>query len=489
VGKTVFIGHGLLCLSGAPPLAETTIVSVQSATQITVGTNASATLTGTASLVWGTVDNSAANPALQNAWNAMVALLENTAAMLQLPAGIILVEAGVGCNPAIDPVNAPTIAGFGPAATVLMATPNFVFNSTNTGGAPVCASKNVFFGGITEASTNAQIYFRDFCIHGCGVELDPGSSGWTILSLGPNSIALNVYVNAWCGYVGNINGIYMAGPCTAINVQGESAGGISVVFQTAGQPINAYWIYAGDNNQGAAVLGSGTLNSYGGTYNSDSADQGLSVSGNAIINSYGELLEGVYLNAACTLNVYGGTMGINNASSSQGVVLFGNSSAKLYLCGTTLTPQGTTGYAIAGTGSVFDMGGNELTAGASGTIASGILVFNDDSITGTAQTLGNVALTSGWGSGAAVGAVIGNTRLEQFTVTAGSSPGASPVLTITFPTPFWVTPVCTITQTGGTFGELSNPSISVTKTAATITFSGTPANGHTYTFVLTAGNS
>jgi hypothetical protein len=145
-------------------------------------------------------------------------------------------------------------------------------------------------------------------------------------------------------------------------------------------------------------------------------------------------------------------------------------------------------------GNFVDVGGNifENCPSGSCTIATSAQMnsgtgsyFGTGSITGVAQTSGNLVLTSGWGSGAAAGTISGNTKLQQFTLTAAGTPGASPVLTVTFPSPYYVAPICTLTQTAGTnFTDITLPiSSSVGATGVTWTFTGTPVAAHTYTFV------
>lgn len=130
---------------------------------------------------------------------------------------------------------------------------------------------------------------------------------------------------------------------------------------------------------------------------------------------------------------------------------------------------------ISTTGSFTTTG----TAG-TGTVRSTWLLGDQ----GTAQSSGNIAI-SGWGSGAAVSAVTGYSQRTQFTITAGTSPSASPTIIVTFPDTAPVAPVCYAVATGGndTISTLSTGTPSTT-TSGTLTWVGTPTNTKTYKFLV-----
>jgi hypothetical protein len=161
-----------------------------------------------------------------------------------------------------------------------------------------------------------------------------------------------------------------------------------------------------------------------------------------------------------------------------------------HLRGTALQTanSGHTYIDVAGS-TLFDECGNAMGAAASASIAG--IAAGDCSITGTADASGNHALTSGWGT-ANVNTVAGYTKDVRFTISiTGGAPAASPVLTDTFATNFIAAPQggCTLTQTGGTFGVLSNPVPSaLTANGIAWTFTGTPVNGQSYTFARHCGN-
>lgn len=106
---------------------------------------------------------------------------------------------------------------------------------------------------------------------------------------------------------------------------------------------------------------------------------------------------------------------------------------------------------------------------------------------GTTQTSGNITL-SGWGTGAAVSAVSGYNQMQQFTITAGTTPSASPTFSATFPNTFPATPICKATQVGGT-GVIADITTGTPTTSATGTFTwlATPTNTQTYIMQINCG--
>lgn len=132
---------------------------------------------------------------------------------------------------------------------------------------------------------------------------------------------------------------------------------------------------------------------------------------------------------------------------------------------------------------IFDNGVNTLPT----TIPADAKVFGSLSVTGTAQTAAKIALTSGW-STSTVGSVSGASLISQWTVTVAGTPAANPVITVTFPTAFLQAPLCQYQQEGGTFGVVTNPTITTTATAATLTFAGTPVAAQTYNMTLSCSN-
>lgn len=131
---------------------------------------------------------------------------------------------------------------------------------------------------------------------------------------------------------------------------------------------------------------------------------------------------------------------------------------------TTITPTGLSTNGTAGSGKVRST-----------------WILGDQ---GTAQSSGNIAL-SGWGSGAAVSSVSGYSQRTQFTITAGTTPSASPTIVVTFPDASPAAPICYAQQVGGTGANqpIANGTTS-TSGSGTLTWSGTPVNTSTYKVVV-----
>lgn len=105
---------------------------------------------------------------------------------------------------------------------------------------------------------------------------------------------------------------------------------------------------------------------------------------------------------------------------------------------------------------------------------------------GTACTNGELALSGGWGSTAAVSAVAGTGQTCQWTITsAGSGTGANPTVTDTLTNALpGATTVCDMRMVGGTgtFTMINQTSLSAT--APVFTFLGTPAGSSTTYIVV-----
>lgn len=109
--------------------------------------------------------------------------------------------------------------------------------------------------------------------------------------------------------------------------------------------------------------------------------------------------------------------------------------------------------------------------------------FTRTTSAGTDHVAGDYALHANWGGGAAV-AVVADSKDEQWriTVTAGTVPGASPTVILTFKNgAFGIAPICLINQQGGT-GARADVDVSTTTTTATLTFIATPVDTLTYIF-------
>jgi hypothetical protein len=102
-------------------------------------------------------------------------------------------------------------------------------------------------------------------------------------------------------------------------------------------------------------------------------------------------------------------------------------------------------------------------------------------ITGaTALTSGSFAI-SGWGTGATVTGVRGSDAAHTFIITAGTAPGSSPTIALTFADGPWATIPIIIAQMVGGTGTVSDFALSPTAAGYTLTYDGIPVNGLTYT--------
>ena len=129
---------------------------------------------------------------------------------------------------------------------------------------------------------------------------------------------------------------------------------------------------------------------------------------------------------------------------------------------------------------IADYGNNTLGGAPSGTFT----VTRSESILGP-QVATNITPSTGWGTTGAAGngvsAASGTSQSERFTITAAGTPTANPTVAITFPQAFWVAPLCSAIQIGGT-GSIQALTTGGTEstTGVTLTWHGTPAAASTY---------
>lgn len=181
-------------------------------------------------------------------------------------------------------------------------------------------------------------------------------------------------------------------------------------------------------------------------------------------------------------------VGFDNSGCGASCVAIGlAASATVHLRNSPVVRGGATAgafFCTDGTSKIYDEGGNFLTAPFSNTCTAASL-FGNTSVTGTAQTAANITPTSGFGTGCAtagqcVSAVSGSTQLEQFTMTYGTGPSSPQVLTIVFPVAFFVTPICSMSDVGGTNAfPTSIVTTTCTTTGASFTITNTPVGGST----------
>ena len=108
---------------------------------------------------------------------------------------------------------------------------------------------------------------------------------------------------------------------------------------------------------------------------------------------------------------------------------------------------------------------------------------------GTSLSAGNFSLIN-WGTGASVTGVSGKDSAHSFTITAGSTPGVAPSVTLTFADGAWnQAPLVFVSQSKGS-GSIFPVTYSSNTTGYTLTFNGLPISGNTYVVsVLVCGLS
>lgn len=472
VGSFVFATNNFIPNVGSGPviLALSTITSVDSAHQIHVSNNATATVTASpnaagATLVWAKTDNTTA---LNNAWAAATT---NPCGLLLLPSGGIFISGLIQnpnstCqssqnNPA-GVINGYGVRGVAQNATVLL--PSIATDYTNA----TFAKGGAWFAIPTANSNSASKYLADFSIFGAGFAgLNAGSAiglvgqfssafeNLALVEWGAGSGTIGISITGVGGDTTQLSNIQVASVNIPIQVNSPTvaiynsfiAGGPLVI--NPGAFLVSYGIeYFNTLGGGEGVLVNGTWNSFGDTILGQPNQVGILNNG-GVVNLHGTSVTSTGGTAYKT-NVGSGTLRTINSTFS-----------------------GTTAINNNASGTVVDEGGNVF----SGTITNtGSFVGEANSANGVAVTAAKLVLSAGWGSTAAVTALAGGNAPIQFTVTnSGTGQGASPTITYTFPTPYPVAPFsCTAVQTGGTNPTLTFTSSSLTATGVVFTASGTP---------------
>lgn len=481
--------------------ASTTILSVQSATGITLSANASATTPGGASssvLAYGLQDDSAA---LNSAWIATVAACP---ASLNIPAGAYFIstalfnQTAAKCQVANSVTTSLSIGGVGLTVPILIPRRSFA-SAGCTGGVSGAAC---LFGSQGITVQNIEVWGLGASAIGAGfngknaVEINGGTQ------LG-NSIVTNMQLLGWGAATAGFTGL-LADSASGITLSIMRLDGMGSIGCQLNVPVgtfieisNSYCANAGTNPLNAQVSGRlfSKLGIYGSTLTSAvAASSILNASATGEIWSDGDAFD--YTTGTGTGqvqaigNVHFSNDSIGNPGSVNGFGLVGGNgtlASKIWLNNTRFNIAGTAPTCIIGNNggvAFFDLGGNSFLGGTNcttGYTANGSTFFGSASATGTAFSTASFALTSGWGASTKASAA-GDSQSFNFVIT-GAVGGAGPVVTVTFPTPFQTAPAqCTITQTSGTFAVLTNPVISsISATGFLITWSGTPA-ANTYGF-------
>jgi hypothetical protein len=484
-------------------LPQTTITAYNSAHSVTVASaptanNQTASSGFTGWLFWGNDDTSAFT-------SAFSALLANGGGTLQLPCGPSFVQAPLFIVPTTTFHRYPiSIIGCPGGASTLVPTPNFAFATYSTTlpfGANIFSDYTVDAANTGSGSENQWGYvwdkLKDFTVWGGGVPNTSGSSSPVALFLDETYVD-NVAIIGWnwnAGTTANLPGscaaVLYGAYLTATSVWSAGGCGMAVAGDNTYQFPNTIINSLAGIDENASLLIFPTYGSWATIVNTfgnefSSLQPGNGGGSNSIVMSGG------------TWNAFGDV--IANTAISGGVANWNSVTARWWnssgasLTSTAVMNAHSVNFFTASPGvaanagtKFYDLGGN-ISGSLCNPISTG-LCFGTASVTGVAQTAAHIVLTSGWGTGASVGTVKGNTKVETFTITAAGTPGASPVVTVTFPVNFATVQVgCTITQTGGTFGVLSAPALVPAYNQVAITFVGTPVAAQTYTFVLNCDN-
>jgi hypothetical protein len=532
VGKVVFgwqSGNSAnnLLASYVTLLAQTTILTVNSATSITVNANALASCNGGGTLcilAWGTQDDATAiNLAATAAWstpgackavqfpegNAFIGgpIMNIGSAALSTPCGGWVVASG---NSGIDTTQVgPEVFGQGPGNTVLIPLPSYNYAGCTNGAS-----------GQGCNFTTPNLEAHDFGINGLGQATITGNPAMNLVEMNGSAIGggctgstgFNLSFANWavkdanavgfdmgrnsCGdpvYFNDISELFGSIPC-----QATSAGVVMQLAQLA--------CFGGNNastgNLNAIVLVNvngqpSIINSNGGYYGQQlAAGPTITVGGSniGIFNSTGDLLNCAFTtactglkticSAACTVNITNDSIGMNSgAAGGAAFWLSTGSGTSVHVRGTAVKAAGAANQFLITVASsqFYDDGGNSFTqGGAANSIVAGTY-FGSNSVTGTTITAAKLVLSAGWGASAAWTALSGNTRLVQGTITnTGAGQAANPTITYTFPTPFVdvSSVVCKAFQVGGTqtilaATEFLTPS-ALSTTSVVFTYNGTP---------------
>lgn len=477
------------------PTTSTTITGFTDAHHVTVSSNANGSCTAsgfpTCQLGWFPADSQSA---LQSAWND--ALTTGVCANVVLPAGYYAIGSAItnSVNPApcgltyvfgvTSDSQSAGVIGQGMYVSKLVPLPSFNGNT--------CAAATEGTVCLFSSFQIAGPSFRDFAIDGLGFNTPPNMSGKYLLGVNYLADVENIMVTNWAGSVSaNSTALIVLGAANALTSVHNFwcfAGGYNCVAGThqvtvtASQSFNMgtglslngennysagnSWYIQGVGSTCAVIAGSGVLTSVGDVMsNTVGGNQraALCPQSGAIVNLFGDQLLGGTLNAG-----KGGAIAWNGAATVK-------SSQTKYTCQGGAGCLFTNGSGVAG--AVFqDTCGNDY-GGFTPTLTN-LTIFGSCSATGTTQTTGNIALTSGWDT-STKSAISGSSALQQFTITAAGTPTATPRITITHPVAFLTAPICSATQVGGTQGVQDFTTVSTSATTAVFDWNGTPVAGNT----------
>ena len=379
-----------------------------------------------------------------------------------------------------------SIHGQGAGSTILVPMSDFDFSTCTFSGA--IAGKGCFFS-ITELILSA------FSIWGGGASLTGTTHDNVLVNWSLGTQAHDVSFSGFGASSTNLVGIAM----NWLRAHNLVCDGFGKTCEEAVNGVSSlYFNFAGDTAGPNLVIDAASVDDFGGQYGLTTGTVLIKLnSPTAAYSFFGGPNSGIF--TACTVinctaiyivgaggvaNLDGGKWG--SAAAGSNAIYLGNAATVVHSKNATLTGAAAGGCLNSVAGSrFFDQGGNTCNGAPVGTTT----IFGDASITGVALATGNIALTSGWDSSTKTG-ISGSTRAGQFEIDATGTPTLGPVITITFPVPFWVTPSggCKMQQIGGTGVILDVTTGTVTATTAAFTVQGTPVAGLTYIFQYTCSN-
>jgi hypothetical protein len=513
VGQIIFCTNNVLRMTGTMVLAQTTVSSIDSATQIHTVANAGTNQVANANCYIG--DDDTAN--ITAHWNALVAGCGlNGATNGLLSSGIAFTTKGQwntssnACNTAFGyTYTEPALFGAGEGMTTIMPLPNFDFtigagNSCqggleNPGEATlpltpgthqICFGDffsefsfiNIWGGGYTAAYPAT-----DIALFGFNARVNSTNTlGWMAQTAPGVSHFLWGAVNtAIVGRWAQGGSLYFGSyPYVAIS-NGYTIGNVFV----GGVYTYVVWLAAAPGG----ISPASSYNTVIGPSSGDPAGCSVLVVSNSQFNEYSDNIIGASGNLGIHCVQSNGYAAHYGGSITQGggtpIFQASASGARTEVQNTTVLGGGAPFIASMAAGAIFDDQGGNRFGSASGFTGLGSVAHMLSADSAVCAT-GNWALTSGWGTSTvtSVGLLNGNSHDCRVVIT-GAAGAANPVLTWTFPTAYQVLPPthCNLFENTIDIASLTSVSAATpTLTNVAFTFAGIPI-AVTYTFDVRCG--